>query len=106
MTMKKDDQKTLKHDYQETVHIVTLALNEWDPYELIEAGAPENEFIDEATRIAAKIKKIETLTETELAHVISDDFSRSFGSDVFSVEACLPVASRILGDLKVQRLLK
>lgn len=103
MTMEKTDQKTLKHDYQETVHIIMKALNEWDPYELIEAGAPENEFTEEATQIAAKIKKTET--PTELAHVISDVFTRSFDSDVFSVEECLPVASRILGDLEVRHLL-
>lgn len=42
MTMKKTDSKTLKRNYQEVVHIVMQALNEWDPYELIEAGAPEN----------------------------------------------------------------
>jgi hypothetical protein len=101
--MKETDQKTLKHAHQEIVHIVLHALNEWDPYELIDAGAPENEFTEEATRIAAKIKKTET--PTELAHVISDVFSRSFGSDVFSIEECLPVASRILLDLEVRRLL-
>jgi len=101
--MKETDQKTLKHAYQEIVHIVLQALNEWDPYELIDAGAPENEFTEEATRIAAKIKKTET--PTELAHVISDVFSRSFDSDVFSVEECLPVASRILCDLEVRHLL-
>ena len=104
MTMKKTDLKALKHDYQEIVHIVMEALNEWDPYELIEAGAPENEFTEEATRITAKIEKTET--PIELAHVISEVFSRSFDNDVFSVEECLPVASRILRHLEERRLLK
>lgn len=94
----------MKHEYQEILVIVMQALNEWDPYELIEAGAPENEFTEEATRIAANIKN--TKTPTELAHVISDVFSRSFGSDVFSVEECLPVASRMLSNLEARRLLK
>ena len=102
--MKEADQKTLKHDYQAIVHIIMQALNDWDPYELIEAGAPENEFTEEATRIASKMKKTET--PTELAHVISDVFSKSFGSDAFSVEECLSVSSKILGDLEVRRLLK
>ena len=102
--MEKTDQKTLKHDYQEIVRIVIQALNEWDPYELIEAGAPENEFTNEATRIAAKIQKIET--PAELARVILDVFSSSFGSDVFSTEECLPVASRIYRDLEGRNLLK
>jgi len=101
--MEKTDQKTLKHDYQEIVHIVIQALNEWDPYELIEAGAPENEFTEEATRIAARIKKTES--PAELAHVISEVFSRSFNSDVFSVEECLPVASKIYSELEVKHLL-
>ncbi len=101
--MEKADQKTMKLDYQEIVRIVIQALNEWDPYELIEAGAPENEFTKEATRIAANIKKVET--PTELANVISEVFSRSFDSDVFSVDECLPVASKILNDLEVRGLL-
>lgn len=102
--MKTSDQKALKRDYREIVHIVQQALNEWDPYGLIEGGAPEDEFTEEATRIAAKIKKTET--PAELAQVISDIFSRSFESDLFSVEECLPAASRIFSDLEVRRLLK
>lgn len=102
--MEKSDHKALKHEYREIVDIVMKALNEWDPYEVIEAGAPENEFTEEAERIVAKFKRAKT--PTELAHVISNVFSRSFGSDVFSTEECLPVASKILGDLRARHLLK
>lgn len=100
----KNDQKALKQDYREIVQIIKTALNEWDPYNLIEGGAPEDEFAEEATQIAAKIKKTET--PAELAQVISDVFSRNFERDVFPVEACLQVAFRIFGDLEVRHVLK
>lgn len=102
--MKKTDQEALKHDYREIVHIVKQALNEWDPYDLIAGGAPENEFTEETTQIAAKIKKTET--PAELALVISDLFTRNFESALFSVEECLPVAYRILSDIEARRLLQ
>jgi Domain of unknown function (DUF1871) len=102
--MKKTDQKTLKHEYREIVETVQHVLNEWDPYDLLKGGAPENEFTEEATQITAKIKNSET--PTALAHVISDIFSRNFESDQFPVEACLPTASRIFKELEARRLLK
>ena len=102
--MKISDQKALKQDYEEILHTVEQALNEWDPYDLMKGGAPENEFSEEATRIAARI--METDSPAELAHVISEIFSRSFENNVFSVEECLSVASRIFGTLEVRGLLK
>ncbi len=102
--MKASDQKALKHEYREIVDIVKQALNEWDPYDLIKGGAPENEFAEEATQVAAKIRKTEK--QADLALVISDIFTRKFENNQFSVEACLPVASRIFGDLEARRLLK
>jgi hypothetical protein len=102
--MKKADKKALKQDYRELVGAVTQALNEWDPYDLIQSGAPANEFIEEATKIAAKIKSIET--PAELAEVISEVFSTNFENNLFPVEACLPVASRMFDDLEARGLLK
>lgn len=102
--MKKTDKKALKQEYQEIRETVTLALNEWDPYDLIQGGAPENEFIEEATEIAAKIEV--TKTPTELAEVISEVFSANFESNLFPVEACLPIASKILYEIQARGLLK
>lgn len=104
MKMKKPDKKAPEQDYREIVHTVMQVLNEWDPYDLIQGGAPENEFAEEATQIAARIKKIETTTE--LAQVISDVFSKNFESDQFPIEACIPAATTIFRALEARRLLK
>jgi hypothetical protein len=101
--MEKSHQKALRHDYEVLVHIVKQALNEWDPFDLIHGGAPDNEFTAEATQIAARIKKHET--PTALAKVISDIFSKNFESNLFPVETCLPIASRIFKDLEARSLL-
>lgn len=93
-----------EQDYREIVRIIKTALNEWDPYDLIQSGAPDDEFTEEAIQIAAKVKKTES--PAELAQVISDIFSRNFESDLFQVEACSQVASRIFGELEALHLLK
>lgn len=102
--MNKFDKKALKHEYREVVQLVEQALNDWDPYCLIEGGAPEDEFAEEATRIAASLDKIKT--PAELAQVISDIFSKNFENDLFSFEACLPVASRLFTSLSERGFLK
>lgn len=102
--MKKTDQIKLKNEYQEIVCTIQHLLNEWDPYDLLKGGAPESEFTEEATLITAKIKNSET--PTELAHIISDIFSKNFETDQFPAEACLPIASRIFRELKARSLLQ
>ncbi|ACM20189.2 hypothetical protein Geob_1831 [Geotalea daltonii FRC-32] len=56
------DHKALKHIYRELIMIVTAAVNEWDPYALIKGGAPEDEFSEEVSRIAAKVLDIKSST--------------------------------------------
>ena len=102
--MKRTDKKALKDNYLQIVQIVKQALNEWDPYDLIHGGAPEDEFAEEAALIAAKINQVET--PAELGKVISDIFSKSFETDLFSVEACLPVADQLFSELKARDFLK
>lgn len=96
--MKTNDYKALKQSYQETVEIVTTIINEWDPYDLISAGAPDNEFSHEVTQIVAKIDWINT--PTALAEVISSIFSKEFESELFTIEECMPVASKLFTALK------
>lgn len=102
--MKSLEHKSLKYAYREIIGIVTTVLNEWDPYALIAGGAPNDEFAEEAARIAAKIREINT--PMVLAEVISDIFSKEFEPELFSVEACMPVASKLYNDLQTQGFLK
>ena len=102
-TMKTNDHKVLKHSYKETVKIVTTIVNEWNPDDLISAGAPDNEFSHEVTQIVAKIDEINT--PIALAEVLSGVFSKEFESELFTIEECMPVASRLFTALKAQGLL-
>lgn len=97
-------QKELWRSYKEIIEVVTTVVNEWDPYDLINAGAPENEFVHEVAQIAAKIHEINT--PTELAEVISKVFSIGFGPQYFSVSACMQVASQLFADLQTHGLLE
>jgi len=77
-------------------------INEWDPYDLISGGAPDNEFAPEVEKIVAKVHQIKT--PYALAEVISDVFTKGFDSECFSVEGCMQVASRIFAELQNRRI--
>lgn len=98
-------QKTLRLRYREMIEVITRMLNEWDPYDLVRGGAPDDEFAREAAQISVKISEI--ITPMQLAEVISEVFSKAFASEpYFSVDACLPVASRLLNELRARGLLE
>jgi len=99
-----DNHNALKRSYQETIKVVTEVINDWDPYDLIKSGAPDNEFSPEVGRIAAKAHGVKT--SMELAKIISGVFTDQFGPEYFSVEACVQVASRLFTDLKNHGLLE
>jgi quercetin dioxygenase-like cupin family protein len=94
------DRKAMKHLYREAVTIAAAVINDWDPYGLIAGGAPMDEFEDEASRIVAKAHGVHT--PEALAIVVSEIFSASFEPETFSVEACLPVASRLFNELQIR----
>ena len=98
------DHKALKRTYGEIIEIVTKVINEWDPYDLIRGGAPDNEFAHEVAQIATKVHEINS--PTELAEVISKVFSMSFGPEWFSVTACMQVACQLFADLQTRGLLE
>lgn len=103
--MDKAYQKALRFRYREMIEVITRMLNEWDPYDLIRGGAPDDEFAREAAQISVKISEI--ITPTQLAEVISKVFSKGFAAEPnFSVDACLPVASRLFNELKTRGLLE
>ena len=94
----------MKRTYQEIVAIITNVVNEWDPYGLISGGAPKDEFESEIAKIATKVLNIKSAAS--LAEVISSVFTVSFEPEPFSVEKCMPVASRLFAALKAHNLLE
>jgi hypothetical protein len=85
-----------------TFEIVKEAVDEWNPYTLLEEGVPDDEFDSESKGIAAKIDA-ESNTN-DIAYIISRVFTISFGES-FSYESCIDVANKIknaMSELKSQ----
>lgn len=77
-------------EYEQALAIVRAAIGAWDPYRLLELGAPLDEFDDEIAKVVARIPKLHT--ENELAATISEVFSSAFGSEAFAVANCVEPA--------------
>lgn len=88
----------MKHLSQEAIAVTTAIINDWDPYGLIAGGAPKDEFEAEASRIVAKARDAQT--PDALARLVSEVFSSSFEPERFSVETCLPVATRLFEEFR------
>jgi hypothetical protein len=80
-------------EYKKTFSIIKKEINKWDPYELINCGAPDNEFDDEIAKIVVNLKNISS--ENSLKAIISNIFAENFEADCFTPEECEEVAKRI-----------
>lgn len=74
--------------------IIRNLINEWDPVDLINQGAPNNEYEYEIIQLSNYLKN--EITIQELAIKIYTLFKNSFGDDVFNKEydECFVVASK------------
>lgn len=90
--------KKYKEKYEQMFSLVQMVINGWDPYKLLESGAPEDEFESEVASVVAKIKTIKT--ENDAAKVLSEVFSEAFEPHLFTVEACASVGRELFHELK------
>ena len=87
-----------KKKYKQMLSIVKVVIDRWDPYGLLDGGAPEDEFENEIALVVAKVKRIRT--EDDAARVLSEVFSETFEPHLFTVEACTQVGHELFHDLK------
>jgi hypothetical protein len=71
-----------------------VILNEWDPYSLIEQGAPEDEFDSEREEICRALVSGEVRSESALAERIVALYTEILGN-VFTLEECSGVARKM-----------
>jgi hypothetical protein len=81
----------LKYRQVTTFEIVKKIIDEWDPYGLLLAGSPLDEFDGESRSISNKISKENSVND--IAIIISKVFSNSF--EPFSVDECMNIAEKI-----------
>jgi hypothetical protein len=73
--------------------IVRDVIHEWDPYDLLAGGAPDDEFDSEISAVVRQLDRIHS--PRDACHVISRVFSSSFEPEVFQVEHCQDVGERL-----------
>lgn len=72
---------------------VRSVVNEWDPYDLLASGAPDDEFGSEISAVVRQLDRIHS--PRDASHVISRVFSSSFEPELFQVEHCQSVGERL-----------
>ena len=72
-------------------------ITEWDPYRLIEDGAPNDEFDGEIADVVNRIRNIRS--PGDAASAISGVFSSSFDPNIFSVNGCTEVGAKLYAQL-------
>jgi len=84
--------KTRK-EYDLALDVIGKVINEWDPYCLLEGGAPKDEFDAEILQLATYIPRISTPDDASLA--VSEVFSKMFEPDRFELELCRDVGKSL-----------
>ena len=98
MTTSPISHKTQKAEYRELLALVARVVAEWNPYALLDSGAPRDEFAHEVALIAAQVPRVKSAREA--ARVIADVFSSAFDPESFGIEVCIPIGERLFAELK------
>ena len=86
-----------RDDYNNAISVVGAVIKSWDPYSLLAAGAPDDEFDSEIASVAAQIPRI--ASRNDAAHAVSRVFSSAFDPDTFAPEHCSDVGSQLFAAL-------
>jgi hypothetical protein len=82
-----------RREREKIFEAVRSVINEWDPYDLLANGAPDDEFGMEISAVIRQLDRIRS--PLEASHVISRVFSSSFEPELFQVEHCQSVGERL-----------
>jgi len=93
-----------KSDYKHACAVVKSVIDEWDPYALLENGAPSDEFEGLASLVVGHIPKIRSAKGATAA--ISEVFSEAFEPDLFRPEDCREVGDKLYSQLTKERIIE
>ena len=80
-----------RKDYDKAITVVASVIHRWDPYCLLDGGAPKDEFDGEIQSLVAQIPRIVSINDA--ANAVSRVFSSAFDPETFSVDKCLDVGN-------------
>jgi hypothetical protein len=86
-----------RDDYERAIAVTAAILREWDPYCLLEGGAPLDEFDGEIAKVVAQIPRMSNASDA--AHAVSQVFAKAFEPEVFTPTACTDIGERLYASL-------
>ncbi len=96
----REERESKRRQYDELFALVAAVINEWDPFALLGAGAPRDEFASEVSSIVTQVSRMKSATDA--AHVISRVFASSFEPQSFTPETCRVVGERLYAQLEAR----
>lgn len=85
-------------EYDRVRAVVARVIHDWDPYGLLELGAPADEFDAEITAVLSQVPRIRSADDA--AGVISEVFTAAFEPNGFTPEDCADVGRRLFRALR------
>ena len=92
-----------EQDYDKAFQIVKEAVHAWDPYRLIELGAPDDEYDSDIASLLTYLPKVSN--EEDFRRAVSNVFGESFGQEAFTEDHCTDFAQKLFCELKNDGLL-
>ena len=87
-----------KKDYKHAQFVVKKVIDAWDPYALLESGAPGDEFSPEVDEIVSQLPHIKS--EHDAIQAVSTVMSSTFEAENFTVERCTNVGKELFARCK------
>ena len=84
--------------WKQVEHVVRKVIHAWDPYSLIEGGAPEGEWNSEILQIVGRLDLV--TSPAAAAATVSTIFTSAFQPEGFSPEDCADVGQKLFDALK------
>jgi len=84
--------------YKTALERVRLIIDEWDPYALLENGAPADEYESLAMSVVGKSSR--AFSAEDVVQAVSSIFSGAFEPEHFQVEQCREVGLKVFAALQ------
>jgi len=78
--------------------VVRKVVHDWDPYHLLEIGAPDDEWDREILQIVGRANRI--ASPADAARVISEVFTEAFHPEGFGQDDCAEIGKKLFSALK------
>lgn len=78
--------------------IVRKVIHGWDPYHLLEGGAPDDEWDREILQIVGRVGRIHSAFDA--AAIVSEVFTEAFHPEGFGPDDCAEVGSKLFSALQ------